>query len=78
MTPLGSLGGAHRTSTTEDPEAVTVGALISSGGASAVFMYALGPTPQPSIGNNALIWKKYSSLLLWLVSAAIQTPYITT
>jgi len=39
MMPFGFFGGAHFTSTTADPIALTIGGLNSLGGASAVLEY---------------------------------------
>lgn len=47
MMPFGFLGGAHFTSMSADPIALTVGGLNSRGGASAVLEYVQPPTPHP-------------------------------
>lgn len=45
--PFGFLGGAHFTSMSAGPIALTIGALSSLGGASAVLEYVWPPTPHP-------------------------------
>lgn len=45
--PFGFLGGAHFTSMSVDPIALTIGGLNSLGGASAVLEYVWPPTPHP-------------------------------
>lgn len=47
MMPFGFLGGAHFTSMSADPMALTTGGLSSLGGASAVLEYVWPPTPHP-------------------------------
>lgn len=47
MTPFGFLGGAHFTSMSAGPMALTTGGLNSLGGASAVLEYVRPPTPHP-------------------------------
>lgn len=47
MMPFGFLGGAHFTSMSADPIALTIGGLNCLGGASAVLINVWPPTPQP-------------------------------
>lgn len=47
MMPFGFLGGAHFTSMSAGPIALTTGGFSSLGGASAVLEYIWPPTPHP-------------------------------
>lgn len=47
MMPFGFLGGAHLTSMSAGPIALTTGGLSSLGGASAVLEYVWPPNPHP-------------------------------
>lgn len=59
--PFGFLGGAHFTSMSADPIALTIGGLNSLGGASAVLEYVWPPTPHPPTKPEVYLVMRASS-----------------
>lgn len=60
--PFGVLGGAHFTSMSADPVALTIGGLNPLGGASAVLEYVRPPTPHPPTKREVCLEISVSSL----------------
>lgn len=71
MMPFGFLGGAHFTSMSAEPIALTIGGLSSSGGASAVLEHVGPLTPHPPTKPEVCLRMRASFLTKNTVKASI-------